>query len=204
MLGPLLFSFYINDLPLYRHGLEIQLYADDTVLYTRAKLAQLEAEKLASALNGVVEWLDQSCFTVNVSKTKGMFSSKTKLHTPDINICIKGEQIETEFKYLGVLLDLNLNLKKHIKNLTKTIKYNLANFRQIRSSLSTEDGKIFLHALIFLHITYSITSWGQASPTTIRPLESLYEQTLKVFLKKPLKGYSGESLIHVLTHRDTE
>ena len=119
VLGPLLFSLYINDLPQYCHGVEVQLYADDTVLYTHAKSAQLAAEKLASALDGVVEWLDQSCLTLNVSKTKGMFFSKTKLHTPGVNICIKGEQIETvtEFKYLGVTLDSHLNFKKHIKKM---------------------------------------------------------------------------------------
>ena len=133
----------------------MQLYADDTLLYTHASTAQLAAEKLASALDGVVEWLDQSCLTLNVSKTKGMFFSKTKLHIPDVNIYIKGEQIETftEFKYLGVLLDSNLNFEKHIKKMTKTIKYNMANFRQIRSSISTEAAKIFLHALCDVHAT---------------------------------------------------
>ena len=122
VLGPLLLSLYINDLPQYCRGVEIQLYADNTVLYTHATSAQLAAEKLASALGGVVEWLDQSFLTLNVSKTKGMFFSKTKLPTPDVNICIKNEQIEivTEFKYLGVLLDSNLNFKKHIKKMTRT------------------------------------------------------------------------------------
>ena len=122
VLGPLLLSLYINDLPQYCRGVEIQLYADNTVLYTHATSAQLAAEKLASALGGVVEWLDQSYLTLNVSKTKGMFFSKTKLPTPDVNICIKNEQIEivTEFKYLGVLLDSNLNFKKHIKKMTRT------------------------------------------------------------------------------------
>ena len=152
VLGPLLFSLYINNLPHYCHDVEVQLYADDTVLYTHAKSAQQAATKLTNALVGVAEWLDQSCLTLNVSKTKGMFFAKTKLNIPDVNICIKGEQIETvtEFKYLGVLLDSNLRLKKNIKKMTKTIKYNLSNFRQIRSCLSTEAAKIFLHDLIFL------------------------------------------------------
>ena len=69
--------------------------------------------------------------------------------------------------------------------MTKTIKYNMAHFRQIISSLSTEAAQIFLHALIFSHISFCIASWGQASPTIIRPLESLYKQALKVFDKKP-------------------
>lgn len=196
VLGPLLFSLYINDLPQYCHDVEVQLYADDTVLYTYAKSAQQAATKLSNALVGVAEWLDQSCLTLNIGKTKGMFFSKTKLNIPDVNICIKGEQIETvtEFKYLGVLLNSNLSFKKHIKKMAKTVKYNLANFRQIRSSLSTEAAKIFLHALIFSHISYCITCWGQASQTTIRPLESLYKQALKIFDKKPLRYHHCDIL----------
>ena len=54
--------------------------------------------KLTSALDGVVEWLDQSCLTLDVSKTKGMYFSKTKLNIPDVNVFIKGEQIETVIK----------------------------------------------------------------------------------------------------------
>ena len=94
----------------------VQLYTDDTVLDTHATSTQVAVEKLASALDRVIEWLDQSFLTLNVSKTKGMVFSKTKLHTPDVNICIKGGQIETvtEFKYIGVLFDSDLNFKKYI------------------------------------------------------------------------------------------
>lgn len=43
VLGLLLFSLYINDLPQQCHGLEVQMYADDTVLYTHAKTTKLVA-----------------------------------------------------------------------------------------------------------------------------------------------------------------
>ena len=188
VLGPLLFSLYINDLPQHCNGVDIQLYADDTVLYAHAKNSEMAAEKLTNAMQGVAQWLEQSCLTLNISKTKGMFFYKRKGQIPSANIKIRHESIDivTEFKYLGVTLDTNLNFKKHVKNMTKTIKYNLANFRHIRSSLPMDVAKTFLHGLIFSHISYCITCWGQANESTIRPLKSQYKQALKILDKKPL------------------
>ena len=107
---------------------------------------------------------------------------------PDADIFIKAEKIDivTDFKYLGVTLDPNLNFKKHVKKMVKTIKYNLANFRHIRNCLSLDAAKIFMHAMILSHMSYCITCWGQAGETAIKPLESLYKQTLKTLDKKPM------------------
>lgn len=77
VLGPLLLSLYVNDLPQHCHGEELQFYADDTVLYTHAKTAQLAAERLTNAMKGVV----QCCLSSNINKTKGMFFFKTKVQT---------------------------------------------------------------------------------------------------------------------------
>ena len=67
----------INDLPQQCHDAELQMYADDTVVYTHAKTAELAAAKLTIALERITHWLDQSCLSLNVNKTKGMFFSKT-------------------------------------------------------------------------------------------------------------------------------
>lgn len=146
VLGPLLFSLYINDLPQQCHDVELQMYADDTVVYTHAKTAELAAAKLTIALERITHWLDQSCLSLNVNKTKGMFFSKTMVQPPNTDILIKGEKIDiiTDFKYLGVTLDPNLNFKKHVKKTVKIIKYNLANFRHIRNCLSLDAAKIFM------------------------------------------------------------
>lgn len=66
--------------------------------------------------------------------------------------------------------------------MTKNVKYNLANFRPC---LSLETAKTFMHALIFSHLSYCITCWGQAGETSIRSSESVYKQALKVLDKKP-------------------
>ncbi len=40
--------------------------------------------------------------------------------------------------------------------------------------------------MIFSHITYCLTTWSQASNTSLKPILSLYKQTLKVLDKKTI------------------
>lgn len=44
VLGPLLFSLYINDFPQVCHGVDLQMSANDTVIYTHTKTAELAAK----------------------------------------------------------------------------------------------------------------------------------------------------------------
>lgn len=75
------------------------MYADETVVNTYAKTAELASEKLTTAMERIAEWLDQSLLSLNTGKAKSMFFSKTK--------------------YLGVILDPYFNFKKHDKKMIK-------------------------------------------------------------------------------------
>lgn len=61
-------------------------------------------------------------------------------------------ELVAQFKYLGVILDSNLTFKKHIQKVSNTIKFNLQNYKQIRSYITTEAAKSYLHCMIFSHI----------------------------------------------------
>ena len=115
------------------------------------------------------------------------FFRKTKSRVAEPDIFVAGEKLEavSEFKYLGVLIDSNLSFKAHIKKVCNRVKFNLANFKYIRSCMSLEAAMMYMHSMIFSHITYCLTTWSQASNTALKPLLSLYKQTLKVLDKKP-------------------
>ena len=186
ILGPLLFSLYINDLPSVCSDVEIQLYSDDAVIFTHGSNKLQAAATLTNALNRISTWLIQSCLQLNTSKTVCMFFSKKQCSTPDPAIMLSGVklQVVSEFKYLGLLIDSQLSFKSHVKKEGHRVKFNLSNFRFIRNSMTTDAAKIYMHAMIMSHFTYCLTSFAQANKTALKPLETLYKRTQKVLDRK--------------------
>ncbi len=44
----------------------------------------------------------------------------------------------------------------------------------------------YLHAMIFSHLSYCITSWTMVGSTTLKPVEIVFKKALKILDKKPL------------------
>ena len=165
ILGPLLFSIYINDLPTVCKDINIIMYADDAVIYVHGMEMEQVASKLSSAMNDIQNWLKSSCLTLNVKKTVGMFFTKSYKPKKMPDIFVNGEKISiaTDLKYLGVHLDQTLSFKKHIKKLCNSIKYNISSFRHIRNSLTTEASFMYFNALIISHIPYCLSQHSNHS-----------------------------------------
>lgn len=187
-LGPVLFTLYINDLPTVCDNVKIQMYADDTIIYTHGKNMTEVADKLTAAMGNVADWLKKSCLTLNLDKTAAMFFTIKSKNVSNPIITVNGDAISnvSEFKYLGRTLDSSLSFKKHVKKMSNTLKYNLATFRNIRNSLTLEAAKCFLNTIIIPYFTYCISSWSQANNTTLKPLETLYKRALSKSLIKKL------------------
>uniref|UniRef100_A0A4W5Q9E1 Reverse transcriptase domain-containing protein n=1 Tax=Hucho hucho TaxID=62062 RepID=A0A4W5Q9E1_9TELE len=186
ILGPLLFSLYINDLPSVCPDINTLMYADDTVIYVHAKTKHLAAAKLTTAMDQITNWLNRSCLQLNVDKTVGMFFTKRQCNIVS-NITISGQNISIvpQVKYLGVIIDSNLSFKAHIKKVCNRVKFSLANFRYIRNALTFNAAKLFMDAMIVSHLTYCLTSWGQTNSLSLKPLATLYKKTLKALDQKP-------------------
>lgn len=75
VLGPLLFTMYINDLPNCCPSVNCQMYADDTVLHVATKTPSLAGEHLTQALLNISAWLELSHLTLNVKKKQCPFAS---------------------------------------------------------------------------------------------------------------------------------
>ena len=97
------------------------------------------------------------------------FSIKTTPQSEDFCITLQGEEIEMvkNFRYLGIILDSRLKFDKHLKKISKTTKNIFNFFKLIKHHIPIKAAQLYKHATIFSHMSYYVTVWSQASPTTI-------------------------------------
>ena len=82
ILGPLLFTVFINDLPLAMEHLLVSMYADDSTISINGKTIPLIEEKLNSDLEHVSNCCDENRMVINIDKTKAMLiMTREKLQT---------------------------------------------------------------------------------------------------------------------------
>ncbi len=108
----------------------------------------------------------------------GIFFSIKKVDELCPDILVKGEVINIvdHLKYLGMIMDSNLNFKKYIKKVSKSTRASLMIFRNIRHKLGTNmaAARLFMHTMILPHLSYCATSWSHTSITTLKPLYIIY------------------------------
>ena len=115
ILGPLIFIIYINDLPLCLKHSTCLLFADDTNLLIKSKYVNDLVYKANEDLQNTIN-CNRLC--LNVSKTKAMLFQPhgSKAQIPEGSVKLDNTKIEivADIKFLGTVLDENLNWKKHI------------------------------------------------------------------------------------------
>ena len=91
ILGPLLFSIYMNDLPKVVQNCELNLYADDMEMHcSNADLSHAEHD-LQEDLHSVQSWLCANCLILSIKKSNVMLvGSRQKLRNHDLCITIDG------------------------------------------------------------------------------------------------------------------
>ena len=72
ILGPLIFLFYVNDLPTVVNPCSVSLYVDDTVFYCFSSNIKDLENALHEDLSRIAPWLNRSKLTLNIEKTKTM------------------------------------------------------------------------------------------------------------------------------------
>jgi len=116
ILGPLLFLFYINDLPTTINDKSIPiLFANDTSILVTSPNKNDFQINITAAFNCINEWLNANLLSINFNKTHYIqFTTNNKPNT-NIKITYDNKQITTisNIKFLGIIINDTINWKYH-------------------------------------------------------------------------------------------
>ena len=191
ILGPLLFIIYINDIGTCLNYADLQLYADDTVLYIPDPMNTGDTtDFLNSDLKRLAKWCAGNKLTINTKKTKAMnFATKGTLkkyiHKP---ILLNNEVIEltTSYKYLGLTFDCNLTFKKHISNLINIINRKAYLLSKLRHHLTKAACITLFKSMILPHFDYGDIIYSAASLNQLTKLQRIQNNCLRICFRADL------------------
>ena len=98
-------------------------FADDTIglnsnenLQELARKVSVERDKVAS------DWCDRWNMGIDALKTQALIVSPPNMDVPDVNIKVKGQDLEIvkEKKLLGIIIDNDLKFNSHITTRKKS------------------------------------------------------------------------------------
>ena len=189
ILGPILFSIYINDINYACNLSTPYLFADDGALLfedsCRNSFINMKIELLT-----IVKWLSANKLSFNADKTEFMIfdsvdsenEAKIDIELNDTTISIK-ECKET--KYLGLMLDCKLNFKSHIDYIKKKVMKRIGAMYRSKGLLPVKYRKMFANALMLPQFDYLDTIYFRAGKAKLAELDLLYKKVAKIALGVP-------------------
>ena len=189
ILGPILFSIYINDINYACNLSTPYLFADDGALFfedtCRNSFINMKIELIT-----IIKWLSANKLSFNANKTEFMiFDSADLDHEDQITVKLNDTTITIkeckETKYLGLMLDCKLNFKSHIDYIKKKVLKRIGAMYRSKGLLPIKYRKMFANALMLPQFDYLDTIYYRAGKVKLAELDLLYKKVAKIALGVP-------------------
>ena len=189
ILGPLLFSLYINDLPLYISS-NCDLFADDTTLHSSHGNLESLSVQMQSNVDQLIEWTELNHMALNSDKTKFMLIT-TRQKRQNIKkqfepLVIDNHTIKEvdSHKLLGLIIDNNLSWAAHTTYIRNQIAKKTYALSRIKNVLNAHCRKLFFFAHIQSTLDYASSVWDNCSDQNMKQIRSIHRRSLKVITAK--------------------
>ena len=185
-LGPLLFLIYVNDMCNSSSILNFTQFADDTTITHSGTNLNILTNELEKELEKVLDWLLANKLIINLTKTHSMLFTN-KITDRKINLRVKNTTLEqkSECRFLGVIVDENINWKSHINHVSNKITRIIALLRLLKYTFPIHILKTLYMSLIQPYLNYCNLIWGAADKTIIEPLFLLQKKAIRIVNRVP-------------------
>ena len=185
-LGPLLFTVFANDLSLHAGGAFVVQYADDTQVVVSGTKSDFPAmiSHLEQALASLDAYFRSSGLKVNESKFELLpIGSRQNLRNlPPFSVKFRKTAIHPcdEAKNLGLTFDRSLSWDSHVTNLSRKCSGVLTGVSHLRHYLPSNIIPILVSALVFSHVRYCLTVYGNGSSKNLTIVQKVINFAARV------------------------
>ena len=212
VLGPLLFTLYINDI-----GNSVscipRLFADDTCLIVEDNDIKSLNIKVTSDISTLNKWMVANKLTLNLAKSKLILIPPKQLQgklLPINSLNFASDlQIVNSSKYLGITFDENLSFKIHIDNLSKKLSRAVGILAKVKPFLNTPALRQLYFALFHSHLQYGLLTWSSTFKSYLKKISVLQNKAVKIvgggkWMEKATPFYSHLKILKLVDLIDFE
>lgn len=188
ILGPVLFTLYVNDLFRVPKHCKPLGYVDDTKIFLGFPSNKLQ--DVISAVNEdleeILSWCCRNSLLINPDKTKLLYVGVPQLmRTLPATLpsaTILGTEIKpvTVVKDLGVHIDCHLNFNEHITKTVSDCMFKLTRVNRIKHLLDRSTLIYLINAFVFCKLFYCSTVWSNTSNKNIKKLQLVQNYACRI------------------------
>ena len=198
ILGPILFSIFINDIVSCCRSSSIHLYADDAQIYLSRPLGLIEdlSYRINADLRRICNWSDLNHLMINTSKTKAICFHHTVLSTnlPEIRINNDTIVYAEVLKNLGFIMNTKLSCTHHVNATVQKIYCVLRKLWFAARFLQPDLKLKLIKSFIIPFITYGANVYGVLDSTSIKKLQLAINYCARfIYCKRKYDHISEES-----------
>ena len=183
-LGPLLFLLYINDMVNCSNILKFSLFADDSTASHSDSDLNTTLNTIKEEFSKVLDWLLANKLIINLQKTHLMlFTNRKRPESISLNIDDKIITEISETKFLGVIVDNQLNWNAHIKHISNKVSKSAGILRLLRNKFPKHILKTLYQTLTYPYFNYCNLIWGTAHITNLNPLIVLQKKCIRIICR---------------------
>ena len=181
-LSGLLFLLFINDLVNSSNKLFFNLFADDTSLYLKDRNLNALFEVMNDELVKVSNWLSANKLSLNVSKTTYiLFKGKKQIrNTPQLYIFGNPISKVDSTKFLGILIDENLNWKPQAKFVIGKLSRMIGVLSKVGENLNLSTLRTLYFSFIQPSLQYGVNFWFPVSKDLQNKIFRLQKKAVRI------------------------